>query len=273
MRRLILAALLLVPMQAYALSTSDLLSLIAMPLAVAAVSDVTGVPTDELSNFVATLNNANVPPPQVIEVLRYVPVALVSDSTQQQPVFVDYVQSQVQQGVTGPALVPVIVERLRTYDIQPQIVTITEPAPAQAPPVQTIVVDRTFVPQPVITRVTEIRSHPHGGPPGQLKKIEGVQTGAQVVHGTQPGYVVPAKAAKHEGKHGDHVEGVHERRMPPQPAPMISGAPPQPVAQPPQAMPPGQAKKQGGWMPPGQAKKQDGGKGHEGHEGHGHENH
>ena len=261
MKRLLLAALLVIPVRANALNTSDLLSLIAMPLAVAAVSEVTGVPTNELSNFVATLNNANVPPTQMIDLLRYVPVALVDDATQQQPVFVDYVQSQVQQGVTGPALVPVIVERLRTYDIQPQIITVTEPAPTpvqvqQAPVVapRTIVVDRTYVPQPVITRVTEIRTHPHphGGPPGQLKKIEGVQTGAQIVHGE--------KAEKHFDKR--HVVVVQQ--------PMISSVPQQaPVIQqmPPRALPPGQAKKQGGFVPPGQAKKMEGGEG----KGHGHE--
>jgi len=220
------------------------LSLIAMPLAVAAVSDISGVPQDQLANFVATLNNANVPPTQVVEVLRYVPVALVYDTTQPQPVFVEYVQTQVQQGITGPALVPVIVERLRTYDIQPQIVTVTAPAQPVTPP-RTIIVDHTYIPSVVVTRVEEIRKgHPHGGPPGQLKKIEGVQTGAQIVHKPAPAVVVVQNAGKHEG----HIPPGQAKKAAP-PPPMISAAPPpQPQAKP---------------LPPGQAKKMEqGGKGH-----------
>ena len=241
MKRVILAALLVMPIRAYALNTSELLSLIAMPLAVAAVSEVTGVPTDQLSNFVATLNNANVPPAQMIDLLRYVPVALITDAAEQQPVFVDYVQTQVQQGITGTALVPIIVERLRTYNVQPEVITVTEPAPAP----RTIIVDRTFFPQAVVRRVEEIRRHPHGGPPGQLKKVEGVQTGAEIVHGVN-------------GKHGGTMPPGLAKKMSPPPAPMISSSP--------QPMPPGKVKKHGG-MPPGQAKKMEGGKGH-GHEKH-----
>ena len=253
MKRAILVVLLVMPVRAFALNTSDLLSLIAMPLAVAAVSEVTGVPTNELSNFVATLNNANVPPAQMIDLLRYVPVALVTDATQQQPVFIDYVQTQVQQGVTGAALVPVIVERLRTYDVQPEVITVTAPSRSVAP--RTIIVDRTYVPQTVITRVEQIRTHPHGGPPGQLKKIEGVQTGAEIVHGTRPGRVVvePHVVVERE-QHGKHRGGMPPglaKKMQPAPAPMMSSSP-RPVMQP-------------RAMPPGQAKKMEGGKGH-GHE-------
>lgn len=249
MKRLFLAALLLVPMRASALNTSDLLSLIAMPLAVAAVSDITGVPQDQLSNFVATLNNANVPPSQMVDLLRYVPVALVTDATQaqQQPVFVEYVQSQVQQGVTGTALVPVIVQRLQTYNVQPQIITVTEPAPVSQP--QTIIVDRTYVPPVVITRVEEIRkAHPHGGPPGQLKKIEGVQTGAQIVHG-EPAH--PHVVVENE------PHGKHEGKMPPGLAKKMQPAPPM-ISSTPAPPPPAQG------LPPGQAKKMEegGGKGH-----------
>jgi hypothetical protein len=256
MKRLILAALLLIPVEANALNTSDLLSLIAMPLAVAAVSDITGVPQNELSNFVATLNNANVPPTQVVDLLRYVPVALVTDSTQPQPVFVDYVQSQVQQGVTGPALVPVIVERLRTYDIQPEIITVTAPALQPVPQPQVIVVDHSYIPPVVVTRVEQIRkAHPHGGPPGQLKKIEGVQTGAEIVHGGKSAPTVVVQQATHEGKHEGHIPPGQAKKMSPPPSapPMISAAPP---AQP-KPLPPGQAKKmeQGGGKGQGHDKK------------------
>src|SRR6185503_7585511 len=79
--------------------TTDPLALIALPLAVAAVSEVTGVPSNQLADLVATLNSANVPVVQEIQVIRYVPVALVADTG---PQFVEFVQTQVTQGVTGP---------------------------------------------------------------------------------------------------------------------------------------------------------------------------
>src|SRR5437773_2221284 len=88
---------------AWALSTNDLLSTIAMPLAVAAVSNVSGVSESQLADLVSTLNQANVPPTQFVEVIRYVPPAL------NQPEFVQYVQTQASQGVTGDALVNAIV--------------------------------------------------------------------------------------------------------------------------------------------------------------------
>jgi hypothetical protein len=147
------------------LASSDPLALIALPLAVAAVSEVTGVPESQLADLVATLNSANVPVTQEIQVIRYVPVALVDNNA---PQFVDFVQTQVTQGVTGPALVPVVVQRLQTFYPQPQRVVVTAPA-------QRVVIDDDFV-RPV---------HPHGGPPGQLKKQLGLKTGAEVVHGRQ----------------------------------------------------------------------------------------
>jgi hypothetical protein len=173
--------------------TSDnALTLIALPLAVAAVADIAGVPQDQLANFVASLNTANVPPAQMIEVVRYVPVALVDNNGQ---TFVQYVQDQTSQGITGPALVPVIVQRLQTYypstPIQvsapvittaPAILPVPAPAPVRVrPPV--VVVDQNYVPPFVVNRVSEVRQHPHGGPPGQIKKEFGQQTGAEVVHG------------------------------------------------------------------------------------------
>lgn len=179
MRKLIVAGVLLalVPLQALALSTDDLLALVAMPLAVAAVSELTGVPENELASLAATLNNAGVPPVQFVEVIRYVPVALVIEDDQ--PNFVQFVQTQADQGVRGTALVTVIEQRLQT--IEPTIVF------APSPATQTIVVDGTFIPAMVRTRVAQRRDHPHGGPPGQLKKQLGLKTGAEVVHGTKRG--------------------------------------------------------------------------------------
>jgi hypothetical protein len=153
-------------------SSNDLLALAAMPLAVSAVADITGISVGELSNFVATLNAANVAPVQVIEVLRYAPVALVADTD---PEFVQFVRTEFNQGTTGDALVTVIANRLRDYDITPQIAT---------SPGGVVVVDDQFIPAAVVNRVAQRRSHPHGGPPGQLKKEVGVQTGAEIVHGS-----------------------------------------------------------------------------------------
>jgi hypothetical protein len=148
----------------------DLLALVAMPLAVNAVSNITGISTAELSNFMATMNLAGVRPVQIVEVLRYVPVALVDDSG---PQFVQFVRSEYDDGLRTDALVDVVAQRLRTYDVSPQLT---------APP-RVIVVDEGFVPAVVTRRVAERRKHPHGGPPGQLKKELGVRTGAEVVHG------------------------------------------------------------------------------------------
>ncbi len=190
MKKVIIALLIVavVPLQANALSTDDLLALVAMPLAVAAVSDVSGVPESELRDLVATLNNANVPPVQFVEVIRFVPVALVVEDNK--PDFVQFVRAQSDAGVRGPALVTVIEQRLRT--IEPTIV-VSQPA------ARTIVVDDTFIPPLVLTRVEKVRAHPHGGPPGQLKKQLGLQTGAEVVHGEKPGKQKPAKGHR-DGK-------------------------------------------------------------------------
>lgn len=268
MKRILLTVLLLLPVEARALNIDNLLSVIAMPLAVAAISQVRGVPTNELSNFIATLNNANVPPPQIIEVLRYVPVALVTDATQQQPVFVDYLQTQVQQGVTGAALIPIIVARLRTFYLQPEVITVSVPSPMI--PVQTIVVDQTYVPPVVQTRVDQI-----------LTQGRTVQTGAQIVPREnndrrlqqpvvvqQPPVVQQPLRKDREGRDGGMPPGLARKVIAP---PMISGAPPQ-------AQPPGQAGRERGDQGAGKKKeggdKKDGGDKQHGHgqegQGHGH---
>src|SRR3954447_1793512 len=118
------AALLLlfafIPTYASALNTNDLLSLVAMPLAVDAVSRVTGVPQDQLAQLVSSLNQANVPPAQFVDTLRYAPVAL------QQPDFVPYVQTQASQGINGVQLVNVIDQRLPQYGVTPvEVIDVT----------------------------------------------------------------------------------------------------------------------------------------------------
>src|SRR5207302_4881764 len=103
---LLLILLALTPIRASALNTTDLLSLVAMPLAVDAVSRVTGVPQDQLAQLVSTLNQANVPPQQFVQTVRYAPVVL------QQPDFVPHVQTQQSHGSNRVQLVDVIDQRL-----------------------------------------------------------------------------------------------------------------------------------------------------------------
>lgn len=153
------------------------LSLVAMPLAVAAVADLTGVPRNELFNLVTSLNRAAVPPPQFIEIVRYAPVVLVDDRLQ--PEFLTFVDTSIDRGLSGVPLALAIDQRFRSYGIDD--VRVMQPAEPL------LVLRRDLIPAPVVTRVAQISGHPHGGPPGQLKRELGVQTGAEVVHGTHPG--------------------------------------------------------------------------------------
>lgn len=266
------------------IATTDPLSLALMPLAVAAVSDLNGVPQDQLATLVMTLNQANVPPTQFVQVMRYVPVALTDQNGQP---FVAYVQQEVAQGVTGPALVPMIEQQLPSYGVPQQQIAVYAPPPRQqytyAPPQAPLPIDdRTYFPQAVQERFgpaqTAMQMNPHGGPPGQLKRMEGVQTGAEVVHGFKPGHGRGRFA-------GGMPPGLERRQMEP-PPPMTSAAPPMPMNVP-QRIPPGQLKKmerQGqapiavqpqpgppGGIPPGQLKKMEGGNPGNGH-GHGNDN-
>ncbi len=186
MKRLIPAlavtALLLVPRPAAALSTEGLLSLVAIPLAVAAVAALPGVPSNELGAFVALLNEAAVPPAQVVEVIRYVPVALVEDRDG----FVSFLRTESARGIRGPEFATVVETRLRTYDLEPQVASN-----------RTIWVDGDYIPPAVRTRIAERRTHPHGGPPGQLKKQLGLKTGAEVVHGTSHDRGIAVRVVDH----------------------------------------------------------------------------
>ena len=133
------------------------LALVALPLAVAAVSDISGIPQDQLANLVATLNNANVPVTQEIKVVRYAPVALTADNGQP---FVDFVQTQVNQGITGPALVPVVTERIQSFVPEQRIV--------MAPPPERAEIDERFIAPVQVPIQAHARGNPHGGPPGQI---------------------------------------------------------------------------------------------------------
>jgi len=174
---LTLVAALMVPAQpAAALEVDqDLLALVAMPLAVAAVSEITDVPASDLIDMVSLLNDADVPPVQFVEVVRYVPVALVLQDTTR-PRFVEVVRQQERTGVRGIALVTFIEDRLHTYGLPLVDLDVTVP--------RLVVIEQDqIVPVVVRTRLAQVKAHPHGGPPGQLKKAAGVQTGAEIVHG------------------------------------------------------------------------------------------
>jgi hypothetical protein len=168
----------------------DALSLVAMPLAVAAVANLTDVPANDLISFISALNQAAVPAPQFVEVVRYSPMVFLSDTYE--PQFVQFVTTEVDRGVRGDRLALVIADRYRTLGIRDIDVV--------RPP-RTVTVDRTEIfPPPVQTRVAEVRAHPHGGPPGQLKKDRGLQTGAEVVHGSKPGKAVIVRSDVDHGR-------------------------------------------------------------------------
>jgi len=160
--------------------------------------------------------------------VRYAPVALIGNNGQP---FVDYVQTQVSQGVTGPALVPVITQRIQTYVPERRIVMLPSVADVE---------------QPVVVRA---RGNPHGGPPGLIKKELGLQTGAQVVHGARPAPppmissspVIVRHTAIEQG-HGEgheehgHGHGRGEKNVQfvaPPPAPQVVVQPGPPVMVPP----------------------------------------
>lgn len=164
----------LIPTQAQALDNEEMLALVAMPLAVAAVSEVTDVPMNDLIDVVSLMNDALVPPAQFIEVVRYAPVALVVDT--QEPRFPAFVQVQYDSGLRGTALVSSIEDRFHVYGVEGVDLDVVAPSVIDS--------DDDFVPQVVRTRIAERKAHPHGGPPGQLKKELGLKTGAEVVHGT-----------------------------------------------------------------------------------------
>lgn len=109
-RKLAMALLLvvaLVPRPAAALETDELLALVAMPLTVAAVTDVPDVPTNELLDFVSLLNQAEVAPKQFVEVVRFVAVALPDQA------FIEDIRTRQQSGLSGPTIVTMIEDRYR----------------------------------------------------------------------------------------------------------------------------------------------------------------
>jgi hypothetical protein len=202
----------------------DPVSLVAMPLAVAAISELSDIPRTDLVQFITALNQADMPPPQFIEVVRYSPVVLV-DRTEY-PRFIEYVNTEIDSGVRGRPLAYAIADRFRTAGVE--TIDVVHPQPVT-------VVDRTFLERSAVT------SHPHGGPPGQLKKQLGLQTGAEVVHQerVRPARVRPVRTERvvtqrhHPPKRErvvvtqprvvapKHVEKQHVQRVQPAPQPRV----------------------------------------------------
>ncbi|HEX2836415.1 MAG TPA: hypothetical protein VHW00_25645 [Thermoanaerobaculia bacterium] len=182
----------------------DPLALIAMPLAVAAVADLANVPATDLMQFVTSLNQARVPAPQFVEVVRYSPVVFL-DRTES-PLFLRYVTTEVDRGLTGFPLAYAIANRIETYD--PVDIDIVEPRPRY------IVERDEILPPVVVTRVAS--SHPHGGAPGQLKRELGLQTGAEVVHGGMPNQTARSRSvARVDDGRERRVRATAERRSTP----------------------------------------------------------
>lgn len=209
MRKLFAAALLAAVMaptpKAQALENEEVLALVAMPLAVAAVSEVTDMSMSELIDVVTLMNHAAVPPAQFIEVVRYAPMALVAnmETTPTEPRLAEFVRVQYDNGARGAALVNMIEERFQMYGVEGVDLDVTAP--------RIIDIDDRFLPPVVVTRLAERRSHPHGGPPGQLKKALGVKTGAEVVHGTTRSpkrEVVSDDRGRGKGKGKDRVAKI-----------------------------------------------------------------
>lgn len=146
----------------------DPLALVAMPLAVAAVAELADVPVSDLMSLVMALNRADVPPLQFVEVVRYSPVVLLDDRTR--PQFMQLVTTT--RDVNRDAYALALAQHLRTRGAEEiDVVSVRRP----------VLVSEVDILPPVV------RNHPHGGPPGQLKKELGLQTGAEVVHGTRRG--------------------------------------------------------------------------------------
>ena len=122
MRKLALLTLFmaaLVPLKAHAFNSAlnpadDTLAYVAMPLAVSNVCNVRGVQTDQVASLAAYMDQAQVSPEGFIDVFRYAPVALVYSSGRR-PDFVQWVGTQVGDGVTGDQLVSAMETQLQTY--------------------------------------------------------------------------------------------------------------------------------------------------------------
>lgn len=165
---------------AAALEQQYAVSLVEMPVAVARVAEVPTVEQILLNELLEELFDAELPPADFIDIVRYAPVMLVEDRDPELNL-IELVRTREADGLAGLALAQALRQDLRTWGIP-----IT-------PQVQLVEVrSDEFFPDIVVDRIGYDRlrydsSHPHGGPPGQIKKELGLQTGAEVVHGEHPG--------------------------------------------------------------------------------------
>lgn len=203
MKKIVFAALLLLalPRPAAALQADELLALVAMPLAVAAVANLEGVPEAPLFEVISALNDAAFPPTEFIETVRYVPIALVAERPPSD--FVRFVTLRRDEGLRGEPLVVAIQRELVTYGV-PQ----TEFA---LPPLRVVTPD--YLPPLVVTRVRDWKDHPHGGPPGQLKKITGEQSAARIAHERKDrgDGIVLGDDGRNDRPRKEKIEKHHER--------------------------------------------------------------
>lgn len=169
---------LLLASPSFALNQERAVMLVEMPVAVARVAEIDTVPRPLLTELLTLLFDAQLPPAEFIDIVRYTPVLLVEETAPEQNL-VTFIRTRRDEGMTGDPLAREIRQQLRLWGVpiqrQAELVSIPE---ATA---------RDFFPQVVVDRFGERVNHPHGGPPGQLKKERGLQTGAEVVHGQHPG--------------------------------------------------------------------------------------
>lgn len=157
LKKLALASILIaiIPRQAAAMTREEVIALVTMPLAVSAAVDITGIPVPRLINVVTMMNEAEVPPPQFIEIVRYMPVTLVTDDDGDR--FVQYVRVRHNQGLRGQAFVRAIDDDLPSYGVPAVDLNVYEPLP------EVIYTDNEeeFFPVIVRTRVVDGWHHRH----------------------------------------------------------------------------------------------------------------
>lgn len=184
--------------RATGMELDDLLALLAMPLIANEVADIADVPEDRVMAALAAFAGADLAPTRYIETVQYVPVALVYDQRTGDTDFVRYVRDIRAEGLVGDRFYDAVTTRyVDTYGIPRDVIgfeplflrdepTIVYQERLISPVVHDVVRDIRSAPSVSRTVVANAdwSSHPHGGPPGQLKKRLGLQTGAEVVHGS-----------------------------------------------------------------------------------------
>ncbi len=160
---------------------NDVLSIVSMPLATAAVSDLPGIPRDELENLADALNHADIAPAHFVTIMRYAPIALTTH-TPSEPSFVEFVQAQSAQGVVGAALTANIERQLPSFGIAPRLIS------APVPPPETVAEGRDFFPPEVQAHIARLTTTSAGETP------DGAIGGNPYV--TEPGFGRPTSVLR-----------------------------------------------------------------------------